>query len=226
VTLEWPLPPGRGRAGTLKLLPDRAAFVPAAAALLIADAHLGKAQSFRRLGVPVPGGTTAANLARLSRLIAATGARSVVFLGDLLHARAARTPRLLDEVARWRRFHADVGMTLVRGNHDASAGDPPADWGIDLVDEPWPLPGAPGLLLCHHPQDQADAYVLAGHVHPAVVIGRGHDCLRLPCFLFGAHQGLLPAFGAFTGTHVVQPKPGERIFVCAGDELREVTPGA
>ena len=39
---------------------------------LVADAHIGKAQSFRRLGVPVPGGTTAATLQRLSRAVAAT----------------------------------------------------------------------------------------------------------------------------------------------------------
>ena len=49
---------------TLRLLPGRAAFLPAERALLVADAHLGKAHSFRRQGVPVPAGTTAEEIGR------------------------------------------------------------------------------------------------------------------------------------------------------------------
>ena len=69
----------------LRLLPERAAYLPEHHTLLVADAHIGKAQAFRRLGVPVPGGTTAATLQRLSRAVATTGARHIVFLRDLLH---------------------------------------------------------------------------------------------------------------------------------------------
>ena len=36
----------------LRLLPERAAYLPEHHTLLVADAHIGKAQSFRRLGVP------------------------------------------------------------------------------------------------------------------------------------------------------------------------------
>ena len=43
--------------------------------LLVADAHFGKAVSFRKLGVPVPSGTTSGNLAKLDEAIAATGAQ-------------------------------------------------------------------------------------------------------------------------------------------------------
>ena len=50
----------------LDLLPQRAAFLPALRTLLVADAHIGKAVSFRRLGVPVPEATTAGTLARLT----------------------------------------------------------------------------------------------------------------------------------------------------------------
>ena len=58
---------------TLRLLPEGCAFVPVARALLVADAHLGKAHSFRRLGVPVPEGPTDDTLARLSAAVQATG---------------------------------------------------------------------------------------------------------------------------------------------------------
>jgi hypothetical protein len=37
--------------------------------------------------------------------------------------------------------------------------------------------------------------------------------------------GVLPAFGAFTGMHVVQRQPSERVYVVAGDEVRAL-PGA
>lgn len=53
----------------IELLAERAAWLPASKTLLVADLHLGKAQSFRRSGVPVPAGTTAAMFGRLDRLI-------------------------------------------------------------------------------------------------------------------------------------------------------------
>jgi uncharacterized protein len=201
------------------LLPQRAGYLPDVQTLLIADAHFGKAQSFRRLGVPVPGGTTEHNLGVLTGLIAQTGARAVVFLGDLLHARHGRAPATMQAVQAWRERHSHVAMTLVRGNHDSRAGDPPPEWAMQVVDEPWPL--GP-LALCHHPAVVEGHYALAGHLHPAAVVGRGIDRLRLPCFHFGPQVGVLPAFGAFTGMHVVQPRPGDRVFLVAQDDVREL----
>jgi metallophosphoesterase superfamily enzyme len=65
--------------------------------------------------------------------------------------------------------------------------------------------------------------VLAGHVHPAVRVGgRGRDRLRLPCFWFGPRVGVLPAFGAFTGTHTITPAPGDRVFAVADDRVLAV----
>jgi uncharacterized protein len=201
----------------LELLPERAAFDPESRTLLVADAHLGKAQAFRRLGVPVPGGTTADNLQTLSRLVERTRALGVVFLGDLLHARHGRSSAVLEAVARWRAGHPGLELRLVRGNHDSRAGDPPPEWRVDVVDEPWLLgPWA----LCHHPDPVPGAYVLAGHLHPAVAVGRGVDRLRLPCFHFGAQVGVLPAFGAFTGMHTIERAPGDRVVAIAHDELR------
>jgi DNA ligase-associated metallophosphoesterase len=205
---------------SLLLLAECAVFLPAHRALLIADAHIGKAASFRRFGVPVPRGTTAETLAALSALILRTEARRVVFLGDLLHSARGRADATFDAVARWREQHADLALTLVRGNHDQHAGDPPPGWGIEVVDEPLRL--GP-LALCHHPQPVTGAYVLAGHLHPCVRLGgRAHDRLRLPCFHFGADVGVLPAFGAFTGMHPVRPAPGDRVFATSGDSVREL----
>ena len=199
----------------LALLAQRAACLVDERCLLVADAHIGKAASFRRLGVPVPGGTTTQTLQRLSEAIAASGARRLVFLGDLLHSAHAHAPATLQALAQWRKQHAALELLLVRGNHDHHAGDPPPTLGIQAVDEPLRIGG---LTLCHHPVPRNDAYVLAGHLHPCVQLGgRAHERLRLPCFHFAEHVGVLPAFGAFTGMHVLRPRPGERVYV-VGDE--------
>ncbi|KNZ33675.1 MAG: DEAD/DEAH box helicase [Methylibium sp. NZG] len=201
----------------LSLLPQKAAFLPDLHTLLVADAHIGKAVSFRKLGVPVPRGTTSETLAVLADLAARLQVRRIVFLGDFLHSARSHADSTLGAVARWREAHAALQLTLVRGNHDDRAGDPPASLGIDCVDEPLVIGG---LALCHHPQARAEGYVLAGHIHPCIhLAGRAHDRLRLPCFWFGSQVGVLPAFGSFTGMHAVQPAPGDRVFVAAGDSV-------
>jgi DNA ligase-associated metallophosphoesterase len=197
----------------LALLPEKAAWWPARQALLVADAHLGKAVSFRRLGVPVPEATTTETLSRLSELVERHGARRIVFLGDFLHSAHAHAASTLGALAAWRERHEGLHLTLVRGNHDAHAGDPPAWARMEVVDEPLHVDG---LALCHHPVAHDGAYVLAGHLHPGIVLGgRPHDHVRLPCFWFGARVGVLPAFGAFTGLKTIRPAPGERVFAVA-----------
>ena len=201
----------------LTLLPEKAAFLADHDTLLIADAHVGKAVSFRRWGVPVPRGTTTATLDQLTRLIHTTGARRVVFLGDFLHSARAHAASTLEALHQWRERHAAVHLVLVRGNHDDRAGDPPATLGIDCVDEPRIM--GP-FALCHHPYAVPGHYVLAGHLHPCVHLGgRAHDRLRLPCFWFGREVGILPAFGAFTGMHPAAPLEGDRLYAVAGDRV-------
>ncbi len=192
-------------------LPEKALWWPAARTLLVADAHVGKAVSFRALGVPVPRGTTGETLDALARLAARWPARRIVFLGDFLHSARSHAPATLAALDRWRERHAALELVLVRGNHDDRAGDPPASLGFRVVDEPL-VEG--GLALCHHPRPHAPRYVLAGHLHPCVSVGgRAHDRLRLPCFHFGAQVGVLPAFGAFTGMHAIGRRHGDRVYV-------------
>ena len=212
----------------LMLLPEKAVFIPSSDTLLIADAHIGKASTFRQLGVPVPAGTTGETLGVLSAVVKRLAVQHIVFLGDFLHSRRSHAAGTLGALARWRAAHAELELTLVRGNHDDRAGDPPADLGISVVDEPLPL--AP-FALCHHPQAIAGAYVLAGHWHPCIsVAGRAFERLRLPCFWFGDDSGalpqhatgVLPAFGSFTGMHRIEPREGDRIFPVAGDVVRAI----
>lgn len=188
---------------TVALLPERALWWPRERALFVADVHLGKAASFRALGQPVPSGTTRDNLERLSALIDALDARSLVVLGDFLHAATAQQAQVIDPVRAWRERHAALRCVLVRGNHDSHAGDPPPALRFDIVDEPF---GIGPFAACHHPQQVAGAYVLAGHLHPAVQLrGRAYDRARLPCFCEAPAMMILPAFGAFTGSTLALP---------------------
>lgn len=202
------------------LLPQRAVLWPSQRMLLVADAHIGKAATFRRHGVAVPGGTTAETLNALTALIERHGVTRLAFLGDLLHSEHAHTPATHAALARWRERHRQLELVLVRGNHDDRAGDPPSSLGIAVVDEPWRIDG---IALCHHPVAVAGAYVMAGHLHPcAHLAGRAHDRLRLPAFWFGPDAAVLPAFGAFTGMHPVRPGPQDRLFVASGDGVHEL----
>jgi DNA ligase-associated metallophosphoesterase len=208
------------------LHPSGALYLSSHHALLVADAHFGKAVSFRKLGVPVPEATTSATLDALTAAIAETGAREVVFLGDFLHSARSHARETLQALHDWRERHAALRLTLVRGNHDARAGDPPGSLLIRVLDEPFKL--GP-FALCHHPDPVAGAYVLAGHWHPCIsVSGRAFERLRLPCFWLGDDSGslpqravgVLPAFGSFTGMHRIEPGAGDRIFPVAEGMVR------
>ena len=202
---------------TVWLLPEHALWWPEGRVLFIADLHIGKAATYRALGQPVPSGTTAENLRRLSELIQHYQPAQLVFLGDFLHAAQARTASVLSQLEAWRQSHASVNCTLVRGNHDSRAGDPPAALNINVVDEPC-LVGP--FAACHHPQTHSTHAVLAGHLHPTVQLqGPARDRLRLPCFVFDQRCAILPAFGEFTGGYTVEPKPSVQLYAVGGDAV-------
>jgi DNA ligase-associated metallophosphoesterase len=205
----------------MELLPERAMHWPARHVLLIADVHFGKAAAFRSRGVPVPRGTTSQNLTLLDFLVARHGIRHIIFLGDFLHARAAHASATVNALRDWRRRHPTLLLSLVRGNHDRHAGDPPTDLDMDLVDEPWHMPP---FAMCHHPQDLDGTYVLAGHLHPVYRLASRHDSARLACFLLGERHGVLPAFGAFTGGYPIEARPGSRIYLVAEDRILPLPP--
>jgi metallophosphoesterase superfamily enzyme len=238
----------------LRLLPlaDRAAWLPERQTVLVADVHLGKARSFATWGIPVPGAVDAATLARLTTVIEFAAARRLVVLGDWLHGPRALDAVLLQRLDTWRRRHAQVEIIVVGGNHDRRSPPLPPTLDIECVDGPITLPDAAALVLDHEPRQTArglgrsdhepresdlapraadiiacapeHGYRLAGHWHPVVRLRGRADVLRLPCFRFGPREGVLPAFGEFTGGHPVRQRPGDRLFVVAGDRIRELPP--
>ena len=220
-----PPPPAGAQDGTLPMViggervvlhADRALSWSRERSLFVADVHLGKGAAFRAGGVPLPRGSTAADLGRLTALIAQTHAVRLIVLGDFLHAKAGRVDALARAFRAWRACHAEVDVLVVRGNHDARAGDPPADWRIRCVDEPHALPP---FLACHHLGHPPSGYALCGHVHPGIRIGGDDESARLPCFVLGRRRAILPAFGRFTGLAQIAPAPDERVVAIAGRML-------
>lgn len=204
----------------LLLLPERAIYWPDRRTLLVADLHLGKAATFRAAGIPAPEGVTGATLSRLSSLLLKTQAEQVVVLGDLVHAASGLTDEVCAAVSQWRDSHSQVRLTLVTGNHDRRAGCLPDTWNLTFAGASMEM--APFTLL-HHPEPAASSYALAGHLHPGIHLrGAGGHRLKLPCFWFGSTVGVLPAFGDFTGLHLVRPKGKEQAYAVAGDAVLPV----
>lgn len=230
------------------LLSDKAAWCESSRTLFIADLHLGKASTMRAGMLPVaPGVCRAAaeqDLARVVALLTQTQATHLVILGDLLHARQGRDESLLTLVRAWRESSevAPIDITLIRGNHDRSSGDPPTDWRIRCIDEgePHAIAGSSAhWSLWHVPPINQRGVVrfLAGHVHPVFNLRRGSlSAGRSPCFHVFSPQPaeratglILPAFGSFTGgAHVPQgwSQRGERVILCAESRLIELPAAA
>jgi DNA ligase-associated metallophosphoesterase len=206
---------------TLVLLPQRGVWWPARGALLVADPHLGKPASFRDAGAPVPEAVTRRDLDRLSALIDALRPERLVVLGDFVHDRCAWRDTTMRQLAAWRGGHASTLITLVRGNHDRRAEDPPAALGVETVEPGWRL----GPIAMHH-EPTREGPALCGHLHPAITLHarRRADRLRAPCFWFSRSLGVLPAFGSFTGGAVVKAAPGDRVFAAGASSVIEVHP--
>ncbi len=205
----------------LWLLAEKAIYWPAQRLLLIADAHFGKAAAYRSLGQPVPHGTTASNLAVIDRLLQRYPCDGLIFLGDFLHAPGSHAPTTLAALSQWRANNALLQITLIRGNHDRRAGDPPKELNFEVVAEPLLL--GP-FALQHEPDPHPTHTVLAGHIHPAYRLrGPGRQKLRLPCFLLDEQVSLLPAFGAFTGGYTIEAMGKQRVFVVGDGQVWPVT---
>ena len=164
--------------------PRRRSGGPRERTLLVADAHFGKAVSFRALGVPVPRGTTSETLAVLGAAGRALAGAAHRLPGRLPAFGAVARRRDAGRACRLARRHRGLHLTLVRGNHDDRAGDPPASLGFEVVDEP--LGRRPAWRCATTRGRTTGRYVLAGHLHPCVSLGgRARDRLRLACFHFG-----------------------------------------
>lgn len=197
----------------MRLLADRALYWPARRRLLVADLHLGKADTFRAAGIALPSGGTALDLGRLATLARSTGATSAWILGDVLHGRSdLRAWRLA-----WHGFREAtpaLEIAVVDGNHDRAL----AGAGLDLALLGDAVEEGP-FLLRHAPARDPHRHVLCGHLHPVLKLP---GLARAPAFWLRRDCTVLPAFSAFTGGTPIRLAAGEAAVACNGEALVEV----
>ncbi len=178
----------------LRLLPERAVWLEDSRSLLLADLHLGKAETFQAHGIPLPSDGDAGTLNPLLALATRWRPAQVLVLGDLIHGRLGLTTELRQKLRALPEL-LGAPLRLVGGNHERGS------WIEGLPAEPSCALGA--LWLSHGPEPQPGRLNVCGHRHPVAVLGQGADRLRVPCFAYDpqAEQLTLPSFGELTGGH-------------------------
>src|SRR6188768_208965 len=202
----------------LELMPQKAIYWRRERALLIADLHLGKVNHFRKSGIPVPSKANEKNLELMIELIESTDPLRVIFLGDLFHSHYNTEWEVFGELVK---HFQSISFELVLGNHDILSEGQYIRKAIKLYTE---LRLGP-FIFTHHPLEEMDdgLYNLAGHVHPGATLhGKARQSVTLPCFYFGKQQGILPAFGMFTGLARIKPKVEDGVYVIAENAVLKV----
>lgn len=209
----------------LQLLHQHAVWWPAEATLLVADLHLGKGASFRKLGQPVPAGSSALTLERLAQLLGLTHAQRVIVLGDFWHHAHAIDDALMEQVRAWLHQHAQADIRLLLGNHDRATEQRNSALGLRCLHAPHPL--AEQLIGLHEPlspsrlRQRAPVQHIAGHLHPGITLpDPAGGSVAVPAFVWQPGQLIMPAFGAFTGCMTLpRAAPGQRIAIAAPDRV-------
>jgi DNA ligase-associated metallophosphoesterase len=210
--------------GTVKvrLLPQKAVWLKQQKILLLADLHFGKINHFRKSGIPVPAAANNKNTELLISLLQDTKPDRVIFLGDLFHSHYNEEWEVLGQT---RKHFLNCSFELVLGNHDILSTlqyerNKMKCYANELREG--------DFILTHEPMAEVPRglYNLSGHFHPGVKLrGTGKQTVMLPCFYFGKNQGILPAFGSFTGMARIMPKKEDRVFVIAEDKIIDYSHG-
>jgi DNA ligase-associated metallophosphoesterase len=203
---------------SFEVLPQKALYWPSEKILLVADLHLGKVNDYRKAGYPVPTRANDENTTVLIDLLNHYKPERMLFLGDLFHSHYNEEWEVLGQVIK---HFKSTSFELVRGNHDIMSTLQYERHTMKVHREELRIGD---LWLTHIPVENPseEIYNLSGHIHPgARLLGKGRQALLLPCFHFGKHQGILPAFGSFTGLYPVRVTKGDQVFVIADGEVIE-----
>lgn len=168
-----------------------ALFWPDAGLLCVSDLHLGKSERMaRRGGATLPPYETRDTLTRLAADLDATGARTVICLGDSFDDLDAA--RALPENERlWiARLQAGRRWIWIEGNHDAGPVDMGGTHLAELVQSP---------LVFRHIALAGATGEISGHYHPKCVLRTRARSVSRPAFLADRDRIVLPAYGTYTG---------------------------
>lgn len=199
----------------LSLLAERAIWWKQEKTLIVADLHWGKAGHFRKHGIAIPAQSQTKDEQRLAQLLQQTGAERLVIAGDLFHSHHNAQVEMF---RHFRQHHRTLQMELVIGNHDILEDQVYDD--LQLTFHKECLDIAPFCIA--HDFIASSHFVIHGHVHPALRIkspGYNQPALRLCCFAQDDKRMILPAFGKFTGTHLLNPTLFQQLYLIADDKV-------
>ncbi len=180
--------------------------------LLIADVHFGKVTHFRKYGAAIPKQASEENFRKLQKLVEEIKPDTICFLGDLFHSTIN---------SEWEPFrnwveNTKASIILVSGNHDIIPTYLFEELKIEVLD----TIKIDTFMLTHHPTEDATLFNICGHIHPGIRMkGVGRQIMKLSCFYKTETQLILPAFGNFTGKHILSPKETDDIFVIVDGEV-------
>jgi DNA ligase-associated metallophosphoesterase len=201
---------------SLRLLPEKAAFIEEMQTLLIADPHFGKSATFRKGGIPIPDTLLRNDLNRLSQLVNRTSAKSLIVLGDFFHSELNSE---WDAFLNWKKQYKELILQVIPGNHDkAMLKFMQAE---NLLSERMLRLGP--LHLCHEPPKDLSVPAICGHIHPSLTLkGVARQKIKLPAFILLKNTLILPAFGSFTGTEDLSKQHYRKAWVAHSDKVWEI----
>ena len=161
--------------------------------LILSDLHIGKVIHFNKNGISIPKDISFENLKILKSGIEDYQPKDVLFLGDLFHS------SYNSEWDEWIDFfnNSKLRFTLILGNHDQ------IQFNIDNLNILNKLTKEP-FYFTHIPTSKSSNFNISGHIHPAFKIrGKAKQTIKLPCYYLSHNQLILPSFGQFTGSHII-----------------------
>ena len=161
--------------------------------LILSDLHIGKVIHFNKNGISIPKDISFENLKILKSGIEDYQPKDVLFLGDLFHS------SYNSEWDEWIDFfnNSKIRFTLILGNHDQ------IQFNIDNLNILNKLTKEP-FYFTHIPTSKSSNFNISGHIHPAFIIrGKAKQTIKLPCYYLSHNQLILPSFGQFTGSHII-----------------------
>jgi DNA ligase-associated metallophosphoesterase len=204
---------------TMWLSPERCMFWENQQALILCDLHLGKSGHFRKEGIAIPQQILEHDLSRLDAQIEYFLPTSLIVIGDLFHSRHNME---VNYFRRWRKKYNQTAIHLIQGNHDILSAKMYDDLNITLHQEAWDL----SAFVFRHESSNGqnkDRYEISGHIHPGIKMkGKGKQSLKFPCFYFADSEALMPAFGKFTGLHIIEPAKTASVFAVAENEIIKI----
>jgi|AntRauTorcE11897_2_1112592.scaffolds.fasta_scaffold02007_5 DNA ligase-associated metallophosphoesterase len=204
---------------TLYLLPQKAVFWDEQRMLIVSDVHLGKSGHFSKHGIAVPKTVNQSNIGRLDKLVQSLNPQQILFLGDLFHSQHNDE---FGHFIEWRNQYASIEMILTLGNHDILKRFELERMGLNCVNRYSSRP----FIFRHDESNNKDSkfYSISGHVHPTVKLrSKGRQNLYLPCFYFGKHDGLIPAFGTFTGNYRIKPAQNDSVYAVVENKVIDIS---